>query len=109
MFRGIDKSTDVLAFPEDNDPTKSKLTHIQSLGEILISPEYACKNAKKIGSTLGEEICFLIVHGLLHLLGYDHEQVDERKHMNERQKELILNLKNELDDKAISEIIIDEV
>jgi probable rRNA maturation factor len=63
-FRGIDKPTDVLSFPagETNE-----------LGDIAISVETAARQAKENGLTLTGEIAQLILHGLLHLSGYDHE------------------------------------
>ena len=68
-FRGIDKATDVLSFP--NDCTQP---HGDSeLGDIAISMERAAAQAKENGLTLEEEIAQLILHGLLHLCGYDHE------------------------------------
>lgn len=66
QFRGIDKATDVLSFPgEDADES--------NLGDIAISVETAARQAKENGLTLDEEIAQLILHGLLHLCGYDHE------------------------------------
>jgi probable rRNA maturation factor len=66
QFRGVDKATDVLSFPaEDED----KL----NLGDIAISVETAARQAKENGLTFDEEVAQLILHGLLHLCGYDHE------------------------------------
>jgi probable rRNA maturation factor len=65
QFRGIDRSTDVLSFPAgDADP---------NLGDIAISVETATAQAKENGLALDEEVAQLILHGLLHLCGYDHE------------------------------------
>lgn len=64
QFRGLDKSTDVLSFPSD-EPNE--------LGDIAISLETAARQAKENKLTLDEEIAQLILHGLLHLSGYDHE------------------------------------
>lgn len=66
QFRGIDKATDVLSFPADE-------TDNLNLGDIAISVETAAKQAKENGLTLDEEVAQLILHGLLHLCGYDHE------------------------------------
>ena len=63
-FRGIDKPTDVLSFPADEG---------NELGHIAISVETAARQAKENGLTLTGEIAQLILHGLLHLSGYDHE------------------------------------
>jgi probable rRNA maturation factor len=66
QFRGIDKATDVLSFPADgpDDP---------NLGDIAISVETAMVQAKENGLMFDNEIAQLILHGLLHLSGYDHE------------------------------------
>ena len=65
-FRGVDKATDVLSFPADDADRLN-------LGDIAISVETAAKQAKENGLTLDEEVAQLILHGLLHLCGYDHE------------------------------------
>jgi probable rRNA maturation factor len=65
QFRGIDKSTDVLSFPSEDTTL--------NLGDIAISAETASRQAKENGLTLKGEIAQLILHGLLHLSGYDHE------------------------------------
>ena len=66
QFRGVDKATDVLSFPAD-DPDES------DLGDIAVSVDTAATQAKENGLKLDEEIAQLILHGLLHLSGYDHE------------------------------------
>ena len=66
-FRGKDKPTDVLSFP--SGPSLKK----QMAGEIAISAEIAAENARALGHAPGAEIKILILHGLLHLCGYDHE------------------------------------
>ena len=64
QFRGIDKATDVLSFPA-GEPN--------NLGDIAVSVETAEAQAKENGLSLDDEIAQLILHGLLHLSGYDHE------------------------------------
>ena len=66
QFRGVDKATDVLSFPADG-PGES------DLGDIAVSVDTAATQAKENGLKLDEEIAQLILHGLLHLSGYDHE------------------------------------
>ena len=66
QFRGIDKATDVLSFPADG-PDES------NLGDIAISAETAATQARENGLSFDGEIAQLILHGLLHLSGYDHE------------------------------------
>lgn len=85
-FRGIDQATDVLSFPMTEgkrDWAKSKpylLPGIDavSLGDILISLEHCEKQALCYGHSFQREICFLALHGFLHLLGYDHLEEAER-------------------------------
>ena len=64
QFRGIDKATDVLSFPAEEKA---------NLGDIAVSVDTAAGQAKENGLTLEGEIAQLILHGLLHLCGYDHE------------------------------------
>src|SRR5258705_5211674 len=70
QFRGIDKATDVLSFPAASD--YMQLSEV-NLGDIAISAERAAAQAKENGLTFDGEIAQLILHGLLHLSGYDHE------------------------------------
>jgi probable rRNA maturation factor len=67
QFRAIDKATDVLSFPSDEP---------DQLGDIAISIQTAVRQARENGLTLNGEIAQLILHGLLHLSGYDHETDD---------------------------------
>lgn len=86
-FRGIDKPTDVLSFPAEESPQPSN----NNLGDIAISLERAAVQAKENGMTLDDEIAQLILHGLLHLCGYDHET--DKGQMNR----LELGLRQKLD------------
>jgi probable rRNA maturation factor len=72
QYRGKDKATDVLSFSLD-DPVH--------LGQLVISVERAQEQAQELGQSLEEELQFLFAHGLLHLLGYDHEEPEEEKVM----------------------------
>ena len=64
QFRGVDKATDVLSFPAEEE---------FNLGDVAVSVDTAVMQAKENGLTLDGEIAQLILHGLLHLCGYDHE------------------------------------
>ena len=86
-FRGIDKATDVLSFPA-GDETGGVAGN---LGDIAISLERATIQAKENSLTLDEEIAQLILHGLLHLCGYDHET--DRGEMNRLELKLRAKLK----------------
>ena len=88
-YRGIDRTTDVLSFAfEDNN----KLCYnIRQLGEIFVSIPKMQAQASEYGHSETRELAFLVVHGLLHLLGYDHTKGEaEEKEMFEKQ-ELVLN------------------
>ena len=80
-------TTDVMSFPMDelkpNDPTPG------ILGDIVISPKFAEANAKKAGHSTEHEIKILAAHGLLHLIGYDHQEVPEEKIMFALQEDLV--------------------
>ncbi len=65
-FRGIDKATDVLSFPSDPFPGAP-------LGSIVISVDKVSSVAKELGHSEDDELALLFIHGLLHLLGFDHE------------------------------------
>lgn len=78
-FRKKAKTTDVLSFPSEERSYPAGLRRrVRALrgaflGDIAISPVVAKRNAKSFGRTFEEEICILMLHGILHLLGYDHE------------------------------------
>ena len=78
-YRGKDSETDVLSFPlyEDGDFDPIECSVAATLGDIVISIERAKEQAKEIGNTFLEEIAFLVIHSMLHLLGYDHERSPE--------------------------------
>ena len=70
QYRGIDRPTDVLAFPMREKRESSD----SLLGDVVISIPTARKQALQQGHSLQQELALLIIHGLLHLLGYDHER-----------------------------------
>ena len=76
-YRRKNKATDVLSFSPAEADGFVCLEHV--LGDIVISAETAKKQAKKFKVSFVEEFSRLLVHGILHLLGYDHENVSERK------------------------------
>jgi probable rRNA maturation factor len=88
QYRGVDKTTDVLSFAfEDNEDLKEE---VRMLGEIYISLDKAYEQAVSFGHSNLRELSFLMIHGFLHLLGYDHMEDQEEKEMFDRQ-EVILN------------------
>lgn len=84
QFREKDKTTDVLSFPFEAD--EFDFSEEETLGDIIISAEQAAKQAEENNLTLEREIKQLILHGVLHLCGYDHETDDGE--MNARELEL---------------------
>ena len=86
-YRGIDRETDVISFAlEDN--MDISLDH-RLLGDIYICIEKAYEQAKEYGHSNLREIAFLMIHGLLHLLGYDHMKEEEEKIMFKKQEDIL--------------------
>lgn len=99
-FRAKDKATDVLSFPQQvfvkplkvlaaAKRTKKRLGPPDPLGDVVISLPEADKNARAIGQNLDREVCFLLVHGILHLCGHDHMEPKEEKRMLTEQRKLM--------------------
>jgi probable rRNA maturation factor len=102
-YRGKKGPTDVLSFPADAEQenqrkpaaersrfsTSSSASH---LGDIAIAPAVARRNARRFGRTFGEEMRILILHGMLHLMGYDHETDSGQMERRERRMRRALGL-----------------
>ena len=93
-YRGVDEPTDVLAFymlPQKGADSSFALPPdgVTRLGEVIISYPQAIKQAKEQGHSTERELALLIVHGILHLLGYDHEETEEESKMRARERELL--------------------
>ena len=84
--RGKASSTDVLSFPLETPFTEQSIFDMP-LGSIVISQNYVVKKSQELGHTLQDELSLLFIHGMLHLLGFDHETDDGE--MRAREKELI--------------------
>ena len=104
-FRQIDRATDVLSFPminfektgefdflDDDDSYFNCDTGELMLGDIVISKEKVIAQAEEYGHTIKREYAFLIAHSMLHLLGYDHMEEQERLEMEKKQKEILEQL-----------------
>ena len=87
-YRNVDRVTDVISFALEDEPFVN--LDIRVLGDIYISYDKAKEQSGEYGHSLERELSFLTIHGLLHLLGYDHMEKEEEKIMFEKQ-ELILN------------------
>jgi probable rRNA maturation factor len=93
-YRGVDEPTDVLAFcmlPQKEADSSFALPPdgVTRLGEVIISYPQAVAQAKEQGHATERELALLIIHGILHLLGYDHEEPEEESKMRERERELL--------------------
>ena len=93
-YRGVDEPTDVLAFymlPQKEVDSSFALPPdgVTRLGEVIVSYPQAVEQAKKQGHSPERELALLVIHGILHLLGYDHEEAKEEIKMRERERELL--------------------
>ncbi len=92
-FRSIDRPTDVLAFPLfPRADVRRGLPFDHALGDVVICVAMAAKSATRLGQGLGREVCFLLVHGILHLCGYDHRQLQEEEVMLSEQRRIMAKL-----------------
>lgn len=84
--------TDVLSFPMDElrPGRPDEITPAGLLGDVVLCPDVAAKQAAAAGHSTEEEMLLLTTHGILHLLGYDHAEPDEEKEMFELQRQLLL-------------------
>lgn len=87
-YRNIDKSTDVISFALEDDQTFNR-EDIRVLGDIYISLDTAKRQAVEYSHSFKRELFFLAVHGLFHLLGYDHLNSEEEKIMFAKQEEAL--------------------
>ena len=81
-YRGVDKSTDVLSFPMDDE----FIIDNRILGDVLINTRRVMEQAEELGHSKERELSYLTVHSILHLLGYDHMEDEDKKEMREREK-----------------------
>lgn len=106
-MRNIDKATDVLSFPmldytkgnvfKDEYTTTDKFSPSDFnegslvLGDMAISLEKALEQSEEYGHSFQREVCYLVVHSILHLLGYDHMEDEEKNIMRKREEEILGN------------------
>ena len=97
QYRGVDRATDVLSFALEDDSDDSPIlldpelaAQIpENLGDLFISIDKVAEQARFLGHSADRELGFLIVHGFLHLNGYDHEQKDDEEKMFKLQEEIL--------------------
>jgi probable rRNA maturation factor len=90
--RGIDAHTDVLSFPL-HDPNGMRFVlppdQPANLGDVVVSYPTALAQASDFGHSVDREIGYLVAHGVLHVLGFDHEEVEDRRRMRHREEEAL--------------------
>lgn len=97
-YRGVDQTTDVLSFPLQPAPGKKGRRfllppdEVLHLGDVVISFPRAVEQAVQYGNSLEREMGYLTVHGVLHLLGYDHRLRAEREQMREKEEAALIDL-----------------
>jgi probable rRNA maturation factor len=93
VYRHVNSATDVLSFAmnelTEGEPAFTFTNEVNVLGDIVISLEKAVEQSKEYGHSFERELGFLVAHGLLHLLGYDHENETEAKVMQELEKKIL--------------------
>jgi probable rRNA maturation factor len=88
QYRGAEGPTDVLSFPCD-DPCAVGGDEPITIGDVIIAPEIAETQAAELGTTVEAELNLLLVHGILHLLGYEHEADEDAAAMQARERALL--------------------
>lgn len=102
-FRGQDRTTDVLSFPMVEYETEDHVSELEHgewnpdtgcvvLGDVILNYEQAVSQAAEYGHTTDRELVFLVIHSLLHLLGYDHMEPEEETVMREHQRRILNQL-----------------
>mgnify|MGYP001266113087 CR=1 FL=1 len=89
-WRQKDSATDVLSFPMDLDPPDEPLPY--EVGEIIVSIDRALDQSREYGHSFERELAFLITHGVLHVLGFDHEHREDEIEMFGRQSRVLTGL-----------------
>ena len=94
--REIDKATDVLSFPgyekDEWEELKVNPEELVYIGDIVISKEHAVAQAEEYGHSFEREFCYLLAHGMLHLMGYDHMVEEDKMVMREKEEEIMRRL-----------------
>lgn len=92
-YRGIDQPTDVLSFAMNEEMADSPAFNAQDepvlLGDVFVSVERAVEQAESYGHSFSRELCYLGTHGLLHLLGYDHQVPEETELMRAEEEKIL--------------------
>lgn len=92
QHRGIDKTTDILSFPSDPLPPEIAEQEVPYLGDLIIAYHYSLQQAATHGHHPQDELALLVIHGLLHLVGYDHDSSEAQAEMWEQQAAILKQL-----------------
>jgi probable rRNA maturation factor len=95
-YAGEDHATDVLSFSLEEGGAFPSGEAGRTLGEVIISLETAERQAREAGHAIGDEVAHLLVHGVLHLLGYDHAEPEEEREMRDRERAVLAQLGSEV-------------
>ena len=85
-WRGVDRPTDVLSFPLDEEDFIEKYV---PLGDVIVCPAVIDRQSADFGTTYRQEFCLMVIHSVLHLLGWDHMEENEKKEMFEKQEKIL--------------------
>lgn len=91
-YRNVDKVTDVLSFPQFDDLNMLPEEGEICLGDVVICEAKAREQAEEFGHSFEREIIYLFTHSILHLLGYDHMEEEEKRIMREREEQVMSSL-----------------
>ncbi|MBQ3075172.1 MAG: rRNA maturation RNase YbeY [Clostridia bacterium] len=86
-WRGVDRPTDVLSFPlEEEEAFGGRFI---CLGDVIVCPAVIDSQSRDFGTTYRQEFCLMVIHSVLHLLGWDHMEENEKKQMFEKQEKIL--------------------
>ena len=86
QWRGVDRPTDVLSFPLDEEDYAGRYI---PLGDVIVCPSVIDRQSAEFGTTYRQEFCLMVIHSVLHLLGWDHMEENEKKEMFEKQEKIL--------------------
>ncbi len=91
-YRKKNSVTDVITFAYEDDNNFNQLLPVRELGDIFIAVDKVYENSLEIGHSMQRELSFVVAHGILHTLGYNHENESEAKEMFDLQEEIIIEI-----------------
>ena len=96
-WRGIDRPTDVLSFPLDEEDYAGRYI---PLGDVIICPAVIYRQSADFGTTYRQEFCLMVIHSVLHLLGWDHMEENEKQEMFDKQEKILEFLNQHIEEKG---------